>query len=99
MLPGAVRLGPEPRSDALTPRSRREGAAARVAGPTLANRRPRARPREGSSDEKATNDALAYLSAAIFLAFAAIEAYANEKIEGLAPGIEVKGRPENHRAR
>lgn len=51
---------------------------------------PKLGPAKAAEDEKATNDALAYLSAAVFLAFAAIEAYANEKIEGLAPGTEVK---------
>jgi hypothetical protein len=59
-------------------------------GPLSAIDVPNLGPGKAAEDEKATNDALAYLSAAVFLAFAAIEAYANEKIEALDAGAEVK---------
>lgn len=48
-----------------------------------------------AQDEVAANDALAYLSAAVVLAFAAIEAYANEELERLPATETIKvGRQE-----
>jgi hypothetical protein len=41
----------------------------------------------GAEDEVASNDALANLSAAVVLAFAAVEAYANEQIERLPDAV------------
>jgi hypothetical protein len=45
---------------------------------------------KAAEDETATHDALGYLSAAVFLAFAAIESYANEKLDLLDTSAEVK---------
>jgi hypothetical protein len=45
---------------------------------------------EASVDEVSSNDATAYLSAAVVLAFNAIEAYANEQIERLPETATVK---------
>jgi hypothetical protein len=43
-----------------------------------------------TNDERAANDALAWLSSAVLLSFAAIEAFANEKIDGLPPKTELQ---------
>jgi hypothetical protein len=48
---------------------------------------PERGPAKAADNEKAANDALAYISAAVFLAF---EAFANEMIERLPPGTTVK---------
>jgi len=89
---GAFRYFPSPLADALdllTARDlRKKGELARVRAWKTCNT-----PFDQgatTTDERAANDALAYLSSAVLLSFAAIEAYANEKISGLPPQTELK---------